>query len=176
MFLSLHRFKKNNEGVAAVEFAILAPFMIILFLGMVEVSDLMMAHRRVTIVTSTVADLVAQAEQITDDDVADVFDASRLIMSPYDSTAIQIRVTSVDINLDGTVEVGWSDGYNMTPYAVDDPFILPTGIGAPGGSIIVSEVSFDYNSIVKFINVATITMTDSFFALPRRTLAIQRIP
>jgi len=63
----LQRFHKSEDGVSAIEFAFILPVMVVMFLGVVEVSNYVMAARRVASVASTAADLVAQDTFIGDD-------------------------------------------------------------------------------------------------------------
>ena len=50
----------DERGVSAVEFALLLPLMVTLYLGGVEVSQGLTIDRKVTLVARTVADLAAQ--------------------------------------------------------------------------------------------------------------------
>jgi len=168
-------FSHNKEGVAAVEFALIAPIMITLFFGAVELSDGLLANRKVTSVASSVADLVSQDTQIDDAGMADIFKAAQAIIVPYNFTDLSVRVSSINIDFDGTTQVGWSDGYNTSSYSPGTNFALPTGIGQPGGSVIVTEVSYNFESILGHIIVGTLTFEDKFFARPRRVLRVSRI-
>ena len=56
----LGRFGKAREGAAAVEFALILPFMLMLYAGSIELSDLINVDRRITVISSTVGDLVAR--------------------------------------------------------------------------------------------------------------------
>ncbi len=165
---------RDRRGVSAVEFALIAPFMILLLVGTVELGDVMMADRKVTTVTNTSADLVAQAVQITDGQIADVFAASSAIMNPYDPSSLQITLTSV--NIDGsTTLVGWSDGFNAAAYAPGSAFTLPLGLGNDGDSVIVGEVTYTHTSAVGTLLGGSKTFNDTFYSRPRRTLRVIRL-
>src|SRR5262249_34725949 len=56
----LRRFARDKRGISAVEFAMLLPLMVTLYLGGVEVSQAVAIDRKVTLIARTVADLVAQ--------------------------------------------------------------------------------------------------------------------
>jgi Flp pilus assembly protein TadG len=53
----LHIFSDDKRGVSAVEFALLAPFMIGLYLGGVEISDGIGIDRKVTLAAGAIANL-----------------------------------------------------------------------------------------------------------------------
>ena len=168
-------FRQNKDGVAAIEFAVIAPLMVTLFFGAVELSDGLLADRKVTVVASSIADLISQDTQIDDAGMADVFKAAEAVIVPYNVSSLSIRVSSINVETDGTTDVGWSDGYNTSAYAPGTNFALPTGIGQPGGSVIVTEVSYDFQSILGQLIVGTVVLDDQFFARPRRVLRISRI-
>ena len=56
----LGRFLCDRCGLAAVEFALILPVMLTLYFGGVEVTNMLVANRRVTSVAYTAADLAAQ--------------------------------------------------------------------------------------------------------------------
>ena len=54
------RFGGDERGISAVEFALLLPLMVTLYLGTVEVSQGVAIDRKVTLTARTVADLASQ--------------------------------------------------------------------------------------------------------------------
>src|SRR5690349_9458557 len=106
------RFRSDTRGAAAVEFAMLAPAMIALFFGTGELSQAVAVDRKVTIVSRSLSDLVAQSTTITDADMTNIFTAASSIMTPYPVTPLSARVSAININSTGTsATVGWSNAY-----------------------------------------------------------------
>src|SRR5438309_10822995 len=95
--------RTDQRGIAAVEFALILPFMLTLYLGIVELSKGYMASQRMTLVARTLADLVAQQQQlqtggttnITDSIMSNIFGASAAIMVPYSTTKLTMTVSQV---------------------------------------------------------------------------------
>ena len=58
---AIRRFGRDRRGVSAVEFAFIAPVMIGLYLGCVEISDGVGADRKVSLTAAALANLTAQA-------------------------------------------------------------------------------------------------------------------
>ncbi len=168
-------FRENKDGVAAIEFAIIAPVMVTLFFGAVELSDGLLADRKVTVVASSIADLVSQDTQIDNAGMADIFKAAEAVIVPYNVSSLSVRVSSINVDVDGSTDVGWSDGYNISAYSPGTNYALPNGIAQPGGSVIVTEVAYNFNSILGHIIVGTLTLNDQFYARPRRVLRVARI-
>ena len=73
LLASLRALSRAREGLAAVEFAFIAPIMILLFFGVVEGSAAYSANRKVLLSANTLADLVAQETAITKDNLDDLF-------------------------------------------------------------------------------------------------------
>ena len=53
--------RDDDDGISAIEFALVAPFLALLYFGCIELSLMMQTDRRVTSAASTMGDLVARA-------------------------------------------------------------------------------------------------------------------
>lgn len=92
------RMGRDRKGVAAVEFALILPFMLLLYLGTAELTYGLMANRKMTLVSRTLADLAAQTTAtsgITDAEMTSIFTAAAAIMSPYDTTPLRMSFSSI---------------------------------------------------------------------------------
>ena len=63
---SLRHFRRDRRGVSAVEFALLAPLMLGLYIGCVEISEGVAADRKVTLTAGALANLASQVTTMTD--------------------------------------------------------------------------------------------------------------
>lgn len=170
-------FAQSEEGTSAIEFALLLPVFITLYLGTMETSDLLIADRKVTTLASTVGDLVAQDTVITDDEIGDVFEAATAVLAPYDANNVTIVVSSVVGDANGVGRVAWSDGFNAPPRAIDSTPNLPPNLIQAGSSIILTEVSYRYESLTSaWMTDAGFTLADAFYLRPRRTAQVVREP
>jgi Flp pilus assembly protein TadG len=52
---------RDRSGIAATEFAVIVPIMLVMFFGVVEFSSAVAVDRKVTLVSRTLSDLTAQA-------------------------------------------------------------------------------------------------------------------
>lgn len=164
----------NEKGVSAIEFALIAPVMIVMYFGAVELSLLARADRRVTTTASSLGDLTARLVTVTDADMQELYNASVVLMSPYPASSARMRISSIVDNGDGQTRVAWSDGFNMPAYSEDALITIPEGLIASPGSVIVAEVEFDYISMVGFVLDASQTIEDTFYMRPRRVSTISR--
>ena len=172
----LHSFGRKTDGVAAVEFALIFPLMISLYLGAVELGNGLLVNRKATNVASTAADLVAQVDLMNNADMADVFAASSAILAPFDASGIVITISSVVTQLDGTTAIAWSDSHNGTAHSQGEPITLPPGVATPGSSVIWAEVDYTYTSTIGKYLTGGVTIEDDFYARPRRSIEVLRTP
>src|SRR3954465_13055128 len=103
--LRLLRAALDDRGVAAIEFALIAPVAILLYAGFAELTMAMMAERRAAHAASVVADLVAQEQNVTAADMTAIFNIGNAIMTPFATTPLKLRVTSVVADVNGVPKV-----------------------------------------------------------------------
>jgi Flp pilus assembly protein TadG len=188
MHNAIRRFLRNRRGLAAVEFGLILPVMLTMFLGTVELSLALTARANVTNLASTTADLVAQETGIKVADLQSVFAAANAILYPYSTSAAQITLTSVVYNttstnpLMGTVAWSKPNGTGAVAHSPGANFTVPAGIFiAPTKtnpnppaiqSVIVSEVKYTYSSpITKFMPLSPVWQ-NIFYSKPRRVPSI----
>ena len=160
----LSAFRRDQKGLAAVEFALLAPVMILLYFGMVELCQGFMAQKRMSHVTSMVADLTAQAQAVNKSDLTDIFNVGGQIMQPFSDDALDMRVSSVTRGSDGIVNVDWSFGRDMPE--LQEPVTVPDGLIGNGESLIISEAIYNYEFPAgRFLDEAKLSRT--FYLRPR---------
>src|SRR3954467_10586585 len=97
----LARFSRDGRGVSAVEFAMLLPLMVTLYLGTVEISQGVGIDRKVTLTTRTVADLASQVSSINNADMTNMLNASSAVIVPYDTTKLKVTVSEITIDSTG---------------------------------------------------------------------------
>ncbi len=171
MMRRLRRFHAAREAVAAVEFELIFPFMLLLYMGSIEISDLIAVDRRVTIVSGTIGDLVARTDgQLEGDDLQDYFNAAEAIIRPYSDNPLTQVVTSVYVDEDGEATVEWSRAFNGgTPHDEDDVLELPAEITtiANNNYVIVSEAGYAYVPILGTVLKQTVNLHRTNFFMPR---------
>ncbi|MEM6625485.1 MAG: TadE/TadG family type IV pilus assembly protein [Pseudomonadota bacterium] len=157
----------DNKAVAVIEFALLLPFMAILYLGSIEISFLIAIDRRVTATSSTIGDLVARADVIDLEDAENIFKVSDSLFSPYDPTPAEVRVTSI-VDDGGTAKVEWSQAQNTAPYPAGSSITVDAGVLPAGGSVIYAEVSYRYTQGFGYLLQNGSEIKDDFYLRPRK--------
>ncbi|MEM1390713.1 MAG: TadE/TadG family type IV pilus assembly protein [Pseudomonadota bacterium] len=169
----ISEFIRAKEGISAVEFALIAPLMLLMYAGCIELSLMMQLDRKVTTSTATLGDLTARATLVTNDDLDDIFEATRMIFQPNDISAARMRISSLRED-DGEVLVDWSDACNLPVYNVDETITVPNNLVPAGGSVILAEIEYDYESKVGGLFTNKQTLRDQFYLRPRRVDLVAR--
>jgi hypothetical protein len=149
----LGRFGRAKGGLAAVEFAALAPMMMLMLFGSVDLLDMLHANRRAQNTAASVADVIARDLSVSDDEITGLWSAIDVLMFPNQGADVQIRITSVRIVDADSAEVVWSEGRGLAALAAGDPVDdLPDQMMQPGSSLIWTETIFPYRSPLGFLN------------------------
>lgn len=174
-------FAQDRRGVAAVEFALSLPIMLILMIGSAETTEALNYKRKVNQVAISVADLVAQAETVSKADMSDIMFASSLIMEPYSASNLKVIVASIEFNAKGDAKVAWSiNESGGTPWTKGSkpPISIPSGLNNPNTTMIVGQTNGQY--IPTFAELAqnimpratSIDMEGIYFLRPRFTESV----
>ncbi len=171
----IRRFREDVRAVAAVEFALILPLLIGLYLGTIEASMLYSADHKVATVASTMADLVSREDgEIKESTLTNYFTAAQSIMHPFDTTGLVQIVSLLQIDSAGVATVKWSvpngalegrDVDSVYPLAADAKInVLARGAG---GWLVVSEIEYPHDSIIGWVISSTIQLRHVEYFLPR---------
>lgn len=171
----LRSFARATGGLAALEFAILAPMMVFLLFGSVELIDMLAVNRRVQNTAASLADVISRDTEVSNSEMSGLWSATDTLMYPEPDTGIQIRVTSILIEDSSTARVVWSEGQGMGPLAVDSNVTLPSAMMRAGTSVIMTETSFPYSSPLGLLVAGSVNMTHTAYRRSRLVDPIARV-
>lgn len=172
----IRRFQRSRTGAAAVEFALILPFMLTLYVGSVEASSLFTVDRRVSVISASVADLVSRWDQSTKGNMpsatlTDYFKAAAGIMIPYSTTGLKQVISSVKVDASGNGKVVWSIGYNgaaaraaNSNYAISSAQVKSL---AAGGTVIVAEAGYSYKPVLGIVFTTPVNLYSESVYFPR---------
>lgn len=169
------RFARARDGVAAVEFALTVPVLLLLYVGSTELSQLITVDSRVATISGTVGDLVARSKnKLAQSDLNTYFVAAQRILQPYSTTDLKQTVTLVKVTPAGQVTVVWSKAYNgAKTYAANANFTLPQQMidvakqATANTYVVVSETSYAYMPLLGMVFDTPLTLYHENFYLPR---------
>jgi Flp pilus assembly protein TadG len=172
-------FFEDRRGIAATEFAVIVPIMLVMFFGTVEFSSGLTVDRKVSLVARAIANVTSQGTQATSADLAGYFFVGGKIMTPYAAPNMTISELYIDPS-SGNARVQWSQG--SSPRAQSSVVAIPSSLIArnpttnainPNQYVIFSEVNTLYTPTVGYVMAKSgVTLSDVAYALPRQSTCV----
>jgi len=168
----------NQSGLAAVEFALILPIMLLLFLGSFETTNLVLAYMKLEASAETAADLVAQTRVnivLQSSDFTNITNAAEQVLSPLPTsgTLLKIAFASVTYNT-GSAVIDWHTEVNSataitTANIPNNVSLTNLGNQASGStdSVIIVRLTYSYSSPFTYVLSSSYTLTESAFNRPR---------
>ena len=165
------RFLRDRGGAAAVEFALIAPVLVLMYFGMAEITQALLADRRAGHVTAAIGDLVAQYPTLTAAQVDDIFKISTTLMAPLPAGTMSVRVTSIAIDQDGKATARWSQiggAKTITAMGKDAPVTdVPADLLVADEALVRTDIEYVHNSAVKQVLPDAFTFKHTIYLKPR---------
>lgn len=184
----MRRLSGDSKGAAAVEFALIAPLLITLYLGTQEISLALNINKKVGRTSSAVGDLIAQQDtEIKVADLKDIMKVGAATMQPYSITKPELWVTGIQISTSGAATVAWSQKLveNTTysvPYAAGSAVTVPTKLKINDTFLVKVETKLKYRPITswsittnKSSGYAYFNMAEVYYLRPRNSNSISCI-
>ena len=159
--------RHDQRGVSAVEFAMLLPLMLSLYLGAVEISQGIGADRKVTLTARTICDLVSQVQSVSNSDMTNALNAASSVMAPFPTGNLKVTVSSVKIDANSKATIDWSDSLNGTARSKGSTVTLPAALVVANSYLIWSEVQYTYKPVIGYVVTGTLTLKDQIYMRPR---------
>ncbi len=177
----LRRFARSRSGVAAVEFALILPVMLLGYFGMTEITSAYSAQRKLTLLSRTLADLVSRTNNVTNNDPADIFKAARTIMHPFDGAAVNMTITSVAVRrvpnsqaITGVVCWSEASGKGARQRVPGEIVTVPPGFDTPDRSYIVATASSVYTPTIGYAITGSLNLASEIPWAVRETKEVAR--
>ncbi|WP_460448159.1 TadE/TadG family type IV pilus assembly protein [Alsobacter sp. SYSU BS001988] len=178
-------FVRDARGIAAIEFALILPVMLSLYIGSVEVSMGLSADRKVVLLTRTLADLVSQNDTTEINQLKTIMNAGKVVLSPLKTADARMRITSIAIsNTSGKEatacwsEVGPSSPSGWTAYARGRTFNtaeVPSALRSDSGtSLVMAEVEYTYKPVMGYVITGSLNLQERIFMRPRISTYVGR--
>lgn len=175
----LTRFGVDERASTVVEMALAIPVLLILALGGVEVARYVLLNQKVTRATTSMADLVSQAESVTASDLDGLYQASVYILEPFKLPSDGVVLISSIVASGGKSTIAWQKA--LGGIAGGSKFglaggaaTLPTGFTIrDGDSVIAAETFYKYSPLFAGQYLAADTLYSSALYKPRFTSQVK---
>lgn len=182
--VTLRNLRKSQSGVAAIEFAMLAPLLMLMTWGTLEISRAVMTHKRFQRVVAMVGDLVSREKQLGTNateakaELAGIMESAKNVMRPFSTAPLKVGIMSVRAapNPPNQTTIEWSYAFQSASVpSCPAPKGVPAGMITPGNAAIVVEASYTYTPMLANLAVgwggwgASMTWTDTITNSPRNS-------
>jgi Flp pilus assembly protein TadG len=186
----LRQLAADRRGVAAVEFAFIAPVLLTLYFVTMEVSQAIETNKKIGRVASMVADLVTQQDKVNRSEIDAIMQIGGAILQPYNRSLPTIEVTAIQMTDDENnpqAEVFWSrrlmNGNTAQAATPGSSTTVPENLRTPGSFLIRVSGQLDYRPVITWtadqradLGLAAafdrISMNETYYLRPRMSINI----
>ena len=162
----------DDDGVAAVEFALILPVTLLLLSLFVYGGQIFGVQRKVTLSAMTVADIFAQANNnssatITAAELNQILSYPNLILYPHDGSGVQVVVSQLLVATNngvttGTVVGSWPNA-NGTARPIGqkmsvDPSVAAAFNGSANSYVVLAEVQYPFQPTGIYYQIGAVTL------------------
>ena len=170
-------FAAAKQGVAAVEFALILPILVVMLLATFDGGRAIAAYMKMRAATYALASITNQYAKIQSVDMTSILGATSVVMAPYSSGSPAVKISQVKINNSGVSKIEWSAAQNATARTVNSTITPPSAMVVNGSYLILAEVSYTYVPVFGFFGTSSgITFTDSLYVTPRSVSCVVYVP
>lgn len=180
---TLVKWVSDQRGLAATEFALIFPILIMLLLGTIELGQGIMANQKTIMASQIVSDLLTRTESVTDDQLEEAMRAGRLALDPFNPDDVGFDIVSIsfepDEHDDDEVEtiVVWRETDNMDGREKDEEDIIEDveSLKLVHDGLLIVYVRFPYRPLFGTRFVGTLNMMEHTFARGRKNPVVARV-
>jgi Flp pilus assembly protein TadG len=175
----------DRRGLAAIEFALLAPLLLALYFLTMETGRAIEANGKVDRIGGMVGDLVTQQVNVDAADLDAIMRIGEATLQPYDRSQPAIAVTAIEISDEAVprARVAWSrklaGGAFSAGEAKDEEVTVPPSLMIAGSFLIRAESNLAYQPVVtwaasgeKSLGFDSISMGETYYLRPRMSRTI----
>jgi Flp pilus assembly protein TadG len=177
------RFLASQRGVAAIEFAMIMPVLLILFLSSFDVGNAIIVYLKVRTAAYELAAITNQygtgsTAQISTSTMSAITSATSQVMAPYSSSSTAVTISQIKATSAAAATVSWS-------YTVNGTKLSGTYTGLPANMaknscnnkypcyFILSSVAYTYTPLFGHYMTGPLTLSDTLLVTPRVSTCVQ---
>ena len=179
----------DQRGVSLVEFAFVAPILILLLLGMIDIAPALSAKFKTSHAAESLGDVASSYTQLQPSDMANVYASAIQVLAPLPGSPLIVRISNIYSDGKGNAKVYWSCGQSTLPALIANSVVTSTPTGDPVGSFVLTtnsgpsangtntsfimvESRYTYTSVAHYVITAPIVMTSTSYLQPRNATYI----
>ena len=168
------RLAPSERGVTVIEFALVFPIMLIIFIGMVEFGEAFSVSRKISNAASTVSDLVSQETAVTNARLANIATIADELIRPYGGAPFSLRIISVVADdKNEKVSVAWSYPEGAAAVGSEYKALPSAAMTEANSSLIVAETSYAFTPTVGHF-IGSVTLNGIAYFRPRMVQSVSK--
>jgi Flp pilus assembly protein TadG len=182
---NVRRFFDSNSAVAAIEFAMIMPVLLLLFLGSFDAGSAIIVYTKVRAATYSLAAITNQYGDGTNPNyppisattMTAITGATSAILAPYASSGTTVVISQIKATSATAAVVSWSYAVNGTVLtqapSLPTNFAVNTCNGTYPCYAIFAQVSYSFTPMFGAFITGPITLSDSLYTTPRVSTCVQ---
>ncbi|MGH1457126.1 MAG: TadE/TadG family type IV pilus assembly protein [Alphaproteobacteria bacterium] len=172
MFNLLKSWRDSEDGMAAVEAAMIFPIMLTMLLAIYDLGNGILANQKAVRASQVVADLITRQSIVNDTDIDEAIEAGRLAFEPMDSSSYGVDIVSMRFDDDADTEVLWRETLNMS--SLPDAISAVDALRDANEGVVMVSVRYVYSPLFSAFMTSDIEMGEVAFSRGRSSPAITR--
>lgn len=172
--------RRDDSGIAAIEFAMIAPLLLLMLFGITDVANYFAVDRKVSQISQTVSDLTSRYTAVQESDVSNFFTIAGAMVNPYDKNSLKTTIHQIYLDpTSKTAKVVWSRG--SVPLSKNSVYSVPAGLISKDSSgnwlanqyLIVGDVKYNYVPTIGWVlSKAGVLASELSFTKPRQMTCV----
>lgn len=150
------RFAKDRRGVGAVEFAIIFPILLALYVTSFELTVGYNTYKRASSAAATINDLISKTGSVDKAYLKGMQDVAAAVFAPYSTKGLQLKISGITIDKQKQAKIAWSwNEKDQRPYAVGSPVTVPNRLLMENSFLIHVELSVPHELLMFMTDVSS---------------------
>ena len=152
----LGRLRRDRQGVGAVEFAIVFPLLLALYITAFELTIGFSVYKRATHAAGSIADLVSQQSTVNKVYLNTMEDVAGAIFAPYGTDGLKLKISGILVDANKVAKISWSwDQSDGRPYVVNSVVNIPENLKQPNAFLVHAELTIPHTLLMFMSSVST---------------------
>lgn len=146
---TFNRLRRDRQGVGAVEFAIIFPILLALYITAFELTIGFSVYKRATRAAGAIADLTSQPQTVNKAYLNTMKDVAAAIFVPYATTGLKLKISGIQVDANKIAKISWSwDQDNQRPYPVSSVVKIPENLKQPNAFLVHAELTIPHTLLM----------------------------
>ena len=168
----ISRWSSSEDGVAAVEAALIFPILLTLLLGVFDMGNGILANQKAIRASQIVADLITRERTVNATDINEAIEGGRLAFETMTSDTYGVDIVSIRFDDDAVPEIVWRETRNMTPMV--DVLDRVESMAEENNGVVVVSVKYNFEPLFAGFVVNEIPMQEIAFARGRKSAVVNQ--